>query len=74
LLPINIDSNTYTAIHRDRGAIFFCSIQQGKYTVRAIVRRRRRHRRRRRRRRSVLDWLFSDAVIFFIHRAVQAVL
>jgi len=53
---------------------FFCSIQQGKYTFRAIVRRRRRHRRRRRRRRSVLDWLFSDAVIFFIHRAIQAVL
>jgi hypothetical protein len=40
LLPINIVSNTYTAIHRDRGANFFpkfSSIQQGKYTVRATA-------------------------------------
>jgi len=49
LLPINIDSNTYTAIHRDRGANFFAAFNKGKYTVRAIVRRRRHHRRRRRR-------------------------
>jgi len=28
LLPINIDSNTYTAIHRDRSANFFAAFNK----------------------------------------------